>query len=179
MNVSIVPVAEEHAESFREALDLVARERRYIASTTAPSLENVRDFLRRSVASDAAHFLALDGTRVVGGCDILSGDRETLRHRGELGMFVVPEWRGKGIGERLLTACLAKAKTNGITRVELEVRADNEPAIRLYRRVGFQDECVKRQGLRFDGIYYDTICMYLLTGDAVGVPSPGESPAQS
>ena len=62
----------------------------------------------------------------------------------------------------LLRACLDKAPRKGITRVTLEVRADNERAIRLYQRVGFAREALMRHAMRFDGVYYDAEKMSLL-----------------
>lgn len=77
-------------------------------------------------------------------------------------MGLLPAYRGQGIGKKLLSACLAKAKSNGVTRVELATRADNQRAIKLYERMGFRREAVKRHGMRFDGVYYDTIQMSLI-----------------
>ena len=76
-------------------------------------------------------------------------------------MGVSAAYRGQGIGRQLLSACLAKARSNGITRVELEVRADNERAIKLYESMGFAHEALKRNGMRFDGVYHDSIQMSL------------------
>jgi ribosomal protein S18 acetylase RimI-like enzyme len=77
-------------------------------------------------------------------------------------MGLMPNYRGRGIGRQLLSACLTKARFNGITRVELEVRADNERAIKLYERMGFGREALKRHGMRFDGVYHDSIQMSLI-----------------
>jgi len=54
----------------------------------------------------------------------------------ELSMAVMPGWRGQGIGTRLLAALLAAAAEH-YAAVSLSVQADN-PAARLYRRLGFQ-----------------------------------------
>jgi ribosomal protein S18 acetylase RimI-like enzyme len=53
----------------------------------------------------------------------------------ELGLAVLPEYRGKGIGSALLARALAMAEVN-YPAVSLSVRSDN-PAIRLYERSGF------------------------------------------
>jgi len=50
---------------------------------------------------------------------------------------VVPEYRGKKIGERLLSEMLAAARKKGATRATLEVRSGNEVARRLYEKYGF------------------------------------------
>jgi putative acetyltransferase len=162
VDISIVPIAESHAASFREGLDIVAREKRYLAQVEAPPLERMQDFVRQSVANDAVQFVALDGGRVVGWADIFPAWPTATAHRGGLGMGVLPEYRGRGIGRRLLEACIAKAWAQGITRIELEARADNAAAIGLYERLGFKREALKRRGMRFDGEYYDVVEMSLL-----------------
>ena len=40
-------------------------------------------------------------------------------------MGLLPEWRGRGVGRRLLEATLAKARRSGFKRIELDVHADN------------------------------------------------------
>lgn len=53
----------------------------------------------------------------------------------ELSIGVAPEYRGQGIGTRLLTQLLNAAKGN-FPAVSLSVRGDN-PAVHLYTRIGF------------------------------------------
>jgi putative acetyltransferase len=163
VNVSIVPIALEHVAGFRACLDSVARERRYLAQVEAPPPERVAQFIQDSVASDAVQFVAVDGAgSVVGWADIFAHWAHALQHCGTLGIGVHTDWRGQGLGERLLRACLEKTPRRGITRITLEARADNERALRLYERVGFTFEARKRHALRFDGVYYDSVQMSLL-----------------
>ena len=162
MNVAIVPIQEAHVASFRECLDTVARERRYLAQVEAVPLERLRDFVRESVRNDVAQFVALDSDRVIGWADIFPHWAHALAHRGNLGIGVLPGYRGQGIGKRLLEACIAKAWAKGLTRIDLESRVDNVDAIRLYERVGFKHEGVKRNAMRFDGVYYDAVEMGLV-----------------
>lgn len=51
---------------------------------------------------------------------------------------VSPAAQGSGLGGRLLEALIDHAREAGASQVLLEVRADNEPAQRLYRRRGFE-----------------------------------------
>jgi len=164
-SISVVPIAESHVEGFRACLDAVAREKRFLAQIEAPPPAEVLAFVRSNIASDVAQFVALDDDRVVGWCDILPEWAHALQHRGSLGMGVLPAWRGRGIGRALLSASLEKARNRGLTRVELEARVDNDAAIMLYERAGFVREAVKRHGVRYDGVYYDTVQMYLLLGE--------------
>jgi ribosomal protein S18 acetylase RimI-like enzyme len=54
----------------------------------------------------------------------------------EISIGVVPSWRGRGIGRRLLVALLEDAGSDGHTALSLSVEEDNN-ALRLYESVGF------------------------------------------
>lgn len=52
-------------------------------------------------------------------------------------LAVAPDHRRRGIGRGLLQQFLDRARSDGVTRAHLEVR-DGNPAIRMYRRAGFE-----------------------------------------
>jgi ribosomal protein S18 acetylase RimI-like enzyme len=81
------------------------------------------------------------------------------RHRGGLGMGVHADYRGRGIGSRLLDATLAQSKTFGYKKVELKVYTTNRPAIGLYRKFAFEEEGLIRDYRRFDGKTFDCMLM--------------------
>lgn len=54
-------------------------------------------------------------------------------------MWVAPELRGQGVGVRLIDALEQEARRLGESELVLRVVAENEPARRLYARVGFVD----------------------------------------
>jgi RimJ/RimL family protein N-acetyltransferase len=171
--VSIVPVAEAHIRGYHEAVDRVARERRYLAFLEALPLEKSAAFVRENIAQGNPHVVALIGGEVVGWCDICPVNRPVYAHGGVLGMGIVEEHRGKGLGEALMRAALAQARACGLTRVELTVRADNPRAIALYRKIGFVDEGVKRKAIFVDGAYVDVACMALLFEDLMPPAAAG------
>jgi ribosomal protein S18 acetylase RimI-like enzyme len=158
----VVPIAEEHIEGFRAVLDSVARERRYLAFLEAPSLEESRRFVRRNIREGYPQYVALVAEKVVGWCDILPIDRPTRAHTGVLGIGVLAEFRGRGIGTALIREALKKARTGGLTRIELSVRERNGRVVALYEGFGFVHEGVQRNAIRMDGEYENLICMALL-----------------
>lgn len=84
------------------------------------------------VRLDASVALAVEGELAGIG---LVGVRET---RGWVaGMGVAPQWRGRGIGGRLLERLLAQMRAIGLAFAQLEVLEVNTPALALYRRMGF------------------------------------------
>ena len=75
-------------------------------------------------------------------------NRPRRRHVGKIGMMVRDDWQGKGIGTALMQAGVDLAdKWINLSRLELEVYTDNEPAIRLYKKFGFQ---IEGTGIRAD-----------------------------
>jgi len=162
MTLEIGYIADTDIESFHACLDAVAREKKYLALHEAPPLDSVRSFVRVNIASGAPQFVAREHSSVVGWCDILPGWHHSRRHCGSLGIGLLPPYRGRGLGRRLLEACVAKAWEVGMTRVELEVREDNPRAIKLYEQLGFAHEGLRRQAMLVDGIYYDTFAMSLI-----------------
>lgn len=160
--IRIVPTGEEHVEGFRAAVDVVARERRYLALVEAPPLEASRAFVREVGAAGGVHLVALaaDG-EVVGWCDIHRSQREGFRHVGHLGMGLLPGYRGRGIGRRLMEAAIAQAWEKGVERIGLEVFASNPHAMALYEKLGFVREGVKRRSRKLDGRYDDDVLMAL------------------
>jgi mycothiol synthase len=51
---------------------------------------------------------------------------------------VLPEWRGRGLGRELLRWAVAELRVRGAGRIQLTVEAENERALGLYRRAGFE-----------------------------------------
>jgi putative acetyltransferase len=162
MTYSVVPTAEEHFAGLRHALDVVAREKQFLAFLQAPPLEESLAFYRHIVTNDFCQFVALEGDQVVGWCDILPIHGEARGHVGHLGIGLVPHARHKGLGVRLLEATITKALGKGITRIELSVRTDNLNAKALYERLGFVVEGVKCNYFLVGGQYHDAYAMALL-----------------
>ena len=158
-DIQLVPTAESYAESFARVLDVVARERRYIGFIEGPPVESTRQFLRSIVDGAGVQLLAVHGDIVVGWCDIMRNPIEGFRHVGRLGMGVLPEFRGRGLGKRIAVETIRAARAAGLERIELEVFASNGRAIALYQSLGFVVEGVKKRSRKLDGEYDDNVCM--------------------
>ena len=161
-SVEIVQIAQDHIESFHRALDFVARERRYLSFLEAPPLESVRALVLDNISHGYPELVAVSAGRVVGWCDVVPKPRPIYVHVGVLGMGLLPEFRGQGLGGRLIRQTLAAAQAFGLTRVELSVRENNEGAVALYKRVGFEIEGLERNATRVDGAYENADLMAIL-----------------
>jgi RimJ/RimL family protein N-acetyltransferase len=157
--MEIVPIAAKHVEAFHRVLDVVARERKYLAFLEAPLLEQARAYIINNIAKNNVQLVALSGDELVGWADVLPKDRPIHAHVGVLGIGLLPPFRGRGLGAALMQAALREASGRGFVRVELTVRAQNERAIALYEKFGFEREGICRDALFVDGRYEDLIVM--------------------
>ena len=159
MTIEVRLIRAEDIESFHATVDVVARERQFIARLEAPPIEQVRGFIQRNIEKGFPQIVAVSDRQVVGWCNIPPMAREVAAHVGDLFMGLLPEWRGQRLGERLLREALAAADAFGYRRIELGVFADNANAAALYRKAGFVEEGIKRRAVLIDGVFYDEIIM--------------------
>ena len=90
---------------------------------------------------DTRHYVvAVDGGAVVGYAGLCDYPDEAFVQT----LAVAPSAQGGGLGSRLLTELLEEAARRRQRVVSLEVRADNEPAQRLYLRHGFTRSGIRR-----------------------------------
>ena len=92
------------------------------------------------------------------GLDVFSNPRK--RHSASLGMMVHKDYQGMGVGTKLMEAALDIADNwMMLHRVELAVFVDNERAVELYKKFGFNIEgTMKKAGIR-SGEYVDEYMM--------------------
>ena len=97
------------------------------------------DFLRRKTDStNTVEIIAVVDGVVAGtaGIDAL-GMRDKIKHRAVFGIAITKEFWGLGIGKHLMEACIGCAREAGYLQLELEVVAENEKAVEMYKRAGF------------------------------------------
>ena len=143
------------------------------------SLKPLSSFAERLGSS--AVFGAFRGAELLGiaGFAFHEGIKEA--HKGRLwGMYVRPGVRKAGIGVRLVEAVIDFARQN-VEILQLSVVRDNEPARRLYARLGFVEYGLEKNSLKQGGIYYDEILMALdlkeRVSDAAGARRNGQPEA--
>jgi RimJ/RimL family protein N-acetyltransferase len=107
----------------------------------------------------------LDDKQFIGGCSINSVDWKN--RVATIGIFIgSKDYRGKGYGADAMSVLINFIFMQmNINKICLIVYSYNEPAIKCYKRCGFQVEGVLRQEIYKDGKYYDKIYMGLLRED--------------
>jgi ribosomal protein S18 acetylase RimI-like enzyme len=161
MTVTIVPIEMRHVESLTECVAEVAQERRFLSIVDGFTLDQSAAWVATDRLRGNPFLVALDQDRVVGWCEVRRDLLPGRAHTGMLGMALRGPYRGRGLGRQLIERALQAARERGFERIELMVRSPNAHAIRLYLRVGFQEEGRKRDAVRLDDGSEDEVLMAL------------------
>lgn len=128
------------------------------------SLKSEASFLEeKSESDDEVELLAVVDGKIVGSAGYEStGLKAKLRHRAEFGISIESAYWGLGIGRALTLSCIDLARQAGFLQLELEVVAENERAIALYKSAGFVEYGRNPRGFRTrEGRYQELVLMRL------------------
>ena len=85
--------------------------------------------------------------------------RPAYRFVADLSVYIERQWRGKGVGTRLLGGIEARARALGYHKIVLAAFPFNQAGMRLYERFGFRTVGIYREQGLVDGRWVDTIIM--------------------
>jgi ribosomal protein S18 acetylase RimI-like enzyme len=123
--------------------------------------EREREYLK-SLSAREGVFLAETPEHLVVGFQSLDEWTKlfhSMDHVGQLGTFVLNEWRGHGIGRQLAAHTLAFARSGGYEKLVIYVRASNTSAQAFYQGLGFVPCGRLARQVKIDGQHDDEIVM--------------------
>jgi ribosomal protein S18 acetylase RimI-like enzyme len=133
------------AAELAAGMKAVADEGRWLATGPGADPRELEDRFAAAIRDGHAVFAAEEGGRIVGCLGLHpSGTDGVLA----LGMWLLPEARGRGGGRALMETAMARARGGTAHKVELEVYPDNGRAIALYTAMGFEIDGVRRSHYR-------------------------------
>lgn len=144
----------EHPEAFRSDAEAeAAKSMRWWEERLAPRTESHAAFVGAWTAA----------RRLVGTAGLVLETRRKVCHTATLvGMYVMPEHAGHGIGARLLDACVDVARAEpSVEILYLTVTSTNSGAIRLYERTGFVAYGLEPRAMRLGDRTFDKLMMAL------------------
>ena len=127
------------------------------------TIEKEREYLESILHSNKQLYLvAVDNNEIVGTAVFSSFVKARLAHRAEISISVKKSMWGRHIGTRFMEQLVDFAKNVAKTEIiSLEVRSDNERAIALYEKFGFQKVGRFDGFMKIDGNYVSCDIMAL------------------
>jgi RimJ/RimL family protein N-acetyltransferase len=158
-NVTIRALGASDAEAYRVLrLTALATSPEAFGSSHEEEAElSLESFRARVVTTGrSAIFGAFADNRLVGMAGFAASERVKKRHKGTLwGVFVMPEWRGRGLADRLIARVIEHADEHVVV-LQVSVVTTNQRARQAYVRFGFVPYGIERQALRIGGMFYDS-----------------------
>lgn len=163
-DILIRPLGPDDAEAFR-ALRLAALQatpEAFGASHAEEAARPLERFAERLAPEPPSRvFGAFAGDALVGTAGFLAMNSAKTRHKGMLwGVYVASDWRGHGIGEKLVAAVIAHAQHHVLT-LRANVVTTNRAAYALYTRLGFAPYGIESRALCVDGTFHDEALLAL------------------
>lgn len=110
-------------------------------------------------APKSGFFIALENEEILGYLMVKSQNLSRTSHRASLAIGVHSNSRGKGVGTTLFEYITNWARQEHIHRLGLTVIENNEQAIHLYKKMGFEVEGVKKDSLQINDSYVNELYM--------------------
>jgi len=131
------------------------------ATSAARPIEYWRERMHSGAGGEQGiTYVASAAGELIGMTALVRNDLAKTRHAGSIfGVYTRADWRGTGVADALLGACVAYAGVLGLRLVRLGVVTTNTSAIRLYQRCGFSVYGVEPEAIQHDGVYYDELLM--------------------
>jgi RimJ/RimL family protein N-acetyltransferase len=144
-----------------DVFEAVAAEGKWVGSEAPMDRDQRRkNFFDTLTRDDATQFVVDADGAVVGALGIHGQHASGLF---DLGMFLAPDWRGKGAGSALMERAIGWAKEHGAHKVTLTLWPHNAAARALYEKFGFAEEgYLRRHYRRRNGQLWDAVAMGLV-----------------
>jgi len=133
----------EDCDAIGAGMKVVVDEGRWLA-TEAATAEGLAERFRQVILEGDPLLVLEERGGIIGALGLHSTEAAGVL---SLGMWVLPAHRGRGGGRMLMEAALAE-RPEDVHKLELEVWPDNEAAIALYRKLGFEEEGLRRDHYR-------------------------------
>lgn len=155
------------ARALRDVMQRTHAETDYLLSypdeQSVDEEQEARSLEETERSGNEVELVAIIDGRIVGSAGVSAvRSRRKVAHRARFGISILKEYWGMGIGRMLTDASIDCARQAGYTQLELEVVADNERAVSLYRRAGFEEYGRNPRGYRSaDAGYQELVHMRL------------------
>ena len=155
------------ARALRETTQRTHAETNYLLSypdeQSVDDEQEARSLAETERSCNEVELVAIIDGRIVGSAGVSAvRSRHKVAHRARFGISILKEYWGIGIGRVLMEASIDCARQAGYTQLELEVVADNERAVLLYRCAGFEEYGRNPRGYRSaDAGYQELVHMRL------------------
>jgi ribosomal protein S18 acetylase RimI-like enzyme len=138
---AIRKATEADAESIVAIIREIASERIHTAIASPWSVEKQREYILSLSSREAIHVAEIERQVLIGyqTLELWAPTLDSMSHVGQIGTFLRPEWRRRGIGRVLFEHTVDFARMRGFSKFVIQVRSSNTAAQSFYQQLGFRE----------------------------------------
>lgn len=162
LGCTVRPAAGTEAEALSRFFHTAGGETDFLSFSEADcpySPEACAGFLAECGKEGNLLLLACDGDALIGELSLTAPDRRRFRHTRELGIAVLKQYCGRGLGTAMLEKALQWADEAGIDSISLSVSRENGRGLHLYKKLGFTEYGLYPRRSFYNDAYHDTVYM--------------------
>jgi ribosomal protein S18 acetylase RimI-like enzyme len=159
LTFAVRPARQEDISGVIGVIRQVTSQKRYVVAESVEQQLSGDSTMMGADLENQRFFVATVDDEVVGWCGLDVPEMDKLRHTAELTLGVLEEYRGMGIGERLLERGLGWADKKGLHKVYNSIPSVNDSAVRFLKDHGWETEAVRKDHYLIDGDFVDEVMM--------------------
>ena len=162
VEITLRPAEPDDAESIIKALKSFAPERSYVLMEQfGKDVDAEREYISKLSRSNNLLLVGVAGdNNIIGILEAIQSDggqRPETAHVLNIGLHLKEEFRGFGIGSRMLQYTEEWAREHEFREMETSVFTTNKRSLNLFRKAGFLNECTKMKRIRIGNEFVDEV----------------------
>jgi L-amino acid N-acyltransferase YncA len=157
------PAEAADSEGIIKTLKSFSPERSYVLMEQyGKGVESEKEYVSSMDTRNNLLLVAISGSDVIGILEALQSDgghRPETSHILSIGLHIKEEFRGLGIGLKMLQYAEEWAREAGFRKLEASVFTTNKRSLKLFRKAGFSQECTKVKRIRVGNEFIDEVCI--------------------
>ena len=140
----------EDKELFKGFIRSLPRKDNYYLMVDVHDDQAINRWMKRVESGEIIGVIALEGSQMIGYCNLHINNLPWARHVGEMRMSVSAAYRGRGIGRALAGEIFSIARARGLKKLWARMAVSQEAAQNVFKRLGFRTEALLSDFVRND-----------------------------
>ncbi len=140
----------EDKELFKSFIRSLPRKDNYYLMVDVHDDHAINRWMKRVESGEIIGVIGLEGSQMVGYCNLHTNNLPWIRHVGEIRMSVSAAHRGRGIGRTLAGEIFSIARARGLKKLWARMAVSQEAAQNILKSLGFRTEALLSDFVRND-----------------------------
>jgi ribosomal protein S18 acetylase RimI-like enzyme len=150
MSVIFRSLRTEDKELFKSFIRSLPRKDNYYLRVDAHDDQAINRWMNRVESGEIIGVIALEGSQMIGYCNLHTNNLPWARHVGEIRIGVSAAYRGRGIGRTLAGEIFSIARARGLKKLWARMAFSQDAAQKILKKLGFRTEALLSDFVRND-----------------------------